>query len=280
MIDYHCHLEKGELSKEWADRFLQVWHQRGITEFGFSEHAYLFQEMAPLYQGRGDFSDTPLGRRQRQWFESKAFRWSLLDYLSLLEDYRAMGVDLKIGLEIDWFPGCGSLVKELLAPWPLDYCIGSVHWLDGWAFDLWPETWAGREVSAIWQRYFSLVTQAVESGTISILGHADVVKIFGHYPQRLPLEAGLALARALAKKGVAAEINPALHYRGHSLNFCPDPWLLQLFFQEQVMITLGSDAHQPDQAGLSLDRARDYARSQGWTHGAVFTNGQVTLAAL
>jgi hypothetical protein len=24
MVDYHCHLEKGELSKEWADRFLQV----------------------------------------------------------------------------------------------------------------------------------------------------------------------------------------------------------------------------------------------------------------
>lgn len=259
MQDYHNHLEKGSLDHSWLDQFLRQGEARGITDFGLAEHAYLFRELLPLYEGRLGDPNTALGRRQRDWFFAKAGKWALVDYFSLLQ-----GRGVKIGLELDWFPGSEGLARELLAPWPWDYIIGSVHWLDGWAYDLWEDTWQGRDPDLVWARYIENAAAGANSGCFDILGHADAIKIFRRFPGVWPEEAFSKLAALLAVQGVAAEVNTAFRYRGYSEDFCPSPRVLEIFNQAGVGLTFGSDAHYPEQVGLYQTEARDYAGLSGY----------------
>jgi histidinol-phosphatase (PHP family) len=259
VLDYHNHLEKGGLNRRWLDQFLEQARARGIREYGFSEHAYLFRELLPLYEENIGPDSTPLGRRQHEWFYAKAGKWSLEDYFALLENQ-----DIKIGLELDWFPGNNKLARELLAPWPWDYIIGSVHWLDGWVYDVWEDTWQGLDTKCVWDRYLEIVTDGAASGCFDILGHPDAIKVYGCYPNPWPEGGFVKLARTLAANGIAAEINTAFRYRGYSPNFCPDPQVLDIFSREGVALTFGSDAHYPEHAGLFQAEARDLARRSGY----------------
>jgi histidinol-phosphatase (PHP family) len=270
MLDYHNHLEKGSLDRSWLEQFLPQAAARGVTEYGIAEHSYLFAELLPLYEGKIGSDKTPLGRRQHEWFFAKAGKWRLEDYFNLLLPLRREG-KVKIGLELDWFPGNAQLVQELLGPWPWDYIIGSVHWLDGWVYDVWPDTWQGRDVQAVWHRYIDILRDGVQSRCFDILGHADAIKVYGFCPQPWPEQGWIRLARVLAENGVAAEVNTAFRYRGYSPNFCPDPQLLDIFCREGVELTFGSDAHYPEHAGMYQAEAWDYARQCGYSHCLSFT---------
>ncbi len=271
MLDYHNHLEKGDLSLPYLEQFGRQARRRGVTELGISEHSYMFKESRPLYERELRSISGELSVRQRNWLEGKAFRWQLEDYFDLLHSARVEGVQLRIGLEVDYFPGAESLTAELLGDWPWDYVIGSVHWIDGWIFDLWPETWEGRDIQKVWTRYFQVAEKAVRSGLFDILGHPDSIKIFGRQSPSPVTEDASRLVDALVETGVAAELNTAFRYRGHSSDFCPAPEFLQLLARRRARITLGSDAHSPDETGLLLDVAVEQARHCGHDSSLQFT---------
>ncbi|MTI94433.1 MAG: hypothetical protein FH749_02940 [Firmicutes bacterium] len=271
MQDLHCHLENGPLNMQWLRYYIDQAKEIGLTELGISEHSHHFIEMKPLYYNRLDLSEsTILGQRQRKMLKGY-FKSSLSLYYDLLARARVSSTLLKLGLELDWSPCEPELIHELVEPWPVDYIIGSVHWLDGWCYDIWPDTWKGRNVQVVWEKYIDLCIEAVASGTFDILGHVDAIKIFGHYPARYPEEKWVQLAKTLASTGVTAEINPKLHYRGHTQHFCPDPQLLKIFYAHGVEICFGSDAHFPEDVGLMLGDAVDYAKAAGYTHYNSFT---------
>lgn len=266
MLDYHNHLEKGELSPAYLEQFARQARARGVTEIGISEHSYMFTEFRPLYERALASVEGELASRQRDWLEGKGFRWRLEDYFDLVRSTRAEGIDFRVGLEVDYFPGGEELTATALRGRPWDYVIGSVHWVDGWVYDLWPETWRGLDVAAVWSRYFQVAEMAVRSGLFDVLGHPDSIKVFGYRPDSLPTDEMGRLVGAMAETGVAAELNTAFRYRGHSSNFCPDPEFLRLLAEGGVPITLGSDAHLPAEAGLLLDQAVAQALRCGHDH--------------
>ena len=62
--------------------------------------------------------------------------------------------------------------------------IGSVHFLDGWGFDdsRYLSGFDARDIDALYARYFDLVGASAETGLFDTIGHADLVKKFGHRP--------------------------------------------------------------------------------------------------
>ena len=48
---------------------------------------------------------------------------------------KGRGLPVKLGLEVDYFPGIERELAELLEPYPWDYLLGSVHFVDGFAVD-------------------------------------------------------------------------------------------------------------------------------------------------
>ncbi|MFO8060364.1 MAG: histidinol-phosphatase, partial [Bacillota bacterium] len=253
MLDYHNHLEKGDLTHAHLEQFALQARRRGVREMGISEHSYMFSEFRPLYERQSASAPADLAGKQRDWLERGGFRWRLKDYFALLQSAQVEGVEFRIGLEVDYFPGAEKLTSELLAGWSWDYLIGSVHWVDDWIYDLWSEMWSGRDVRRVWARYFEIAEEAVRSGLFDILGHPDSIKVFGHRPTPPLTDEMARLVEALAEREVAAELNTAFRYRGHSSDFCPDPEFLRLAARRGVRITLGSDAHLPGEAGLLLE---------------------------
>lgn len=49
MIDAHVHLEKGDYSVEWINKFVGYAVKRNIDEVYFLEHTHIFKECRNLY---------------------------------------------------------------------------------------------------------------------------------------------------------------------------------------------------------------------------------------
>lgn len=260
LVDYHMHLERGGLTREYLLRFVEVARQRGVDEIGITEHAYNFVEAAPL-----------LG--QPWYIERYSSGFRMKDYIELLQEARDDGMPVKIGIEMDYVPGREDEIGRFLAAYPFDFVIGSVHWIDDWGFDLDPATWQGRDVREAYRRYFELAERAIRSGLFDVFGHPDVIKVFGY---RLPaeyrdeLEEYLArLARAAAETGTCLEISSAGRRKPVG-EFYPDPRLLAEARRLGVPVTLASDAHEPEHVGWAYPDLVRFARENGYDTVTVF----------
>ena len=105
-------------------------------------------------------------------------------------------------------------VAELLAGYPFDVLLGSVHWLGAWRFDdlgtrcTWP---SGRsaEVDACWDAYAEAIEEmAGAAAPATCSAHPDLVKVAGYGPEH-PEEWWDRLAEAAAASGLAAEVSSA-----------------------------------------------------------------------
>ncbi len=163
---------------------------------------------------------------------------------------------------------------ELLAAWPWDFVIGSVHWVDGKAG--WkPESFT-EGLDAAYTRYFRELLLLAEEGEYDVLGHLDMVNrdAWDLYHELLPLEnyAGeiRAVLRAAIERGKGLEINTSGWRKGLGQP-CP-PRLVLRWYRELggEILTIGSDAHQPGHVGRDFDRARELALEAGFTRLARF----------
>jgi histidinol-phosphatase (PHP family) len=236
---------------------------RGVDEIGISEHAYYFRDISTVWS-----VPYTLERSNR----------AIGEYVEPVLEAKARGLPVKLGLEVDWTGDAAAAVDEFLVPYPWDYLLGSVHWIDGEAIDQLPGMWERYEVEEVWRAYFATLCDAARSGRFDVLSHPDLVKIFGN---RMDDPSALYdhLAHAAADGGVAVEVSSA-GLRKPVGELYPARELLAACRARGVPITLASDAHHPDLPGSDLDRCVELARSVGYETVTVFdrrTSRQETL---
>jgi histidinol-phosphatase (PHP family) len=276
--DYHMHLERGPWTLAWLDKFVEVARARGLTEIGFSEHPHRFRECRAMYPPRGAIAP---------WVDEVCTE-SLDSYLRLIEDARRAELPVKLGLEWDFIPGYEADVERMLRAYPWDYAIGSVHWLppekEGgmwWGFDTSQQAgeWDTRDVLHVYERYFRLVAAAAETGFFDVIGHADVIKVFGHRPAADISHLYASAAAAFARAGVCAEINTA-GLRKPVGEIYPARPFLDACRRAGVPTLINSDAHAPEDVGRDFDRAAALAREIGYVDVATFGARQRTMVPL
>jgi histidinol-phosphatase (PHP family) len=180
-------------------------------------------------------------------------------YVALLANAQARGLPVLVGLEVDHLPGANEAVAEVLAPYPFDVLLGSVHWLGPWLFDaygdpLFAVEWERRPVAAVWDAYGDAVIELAGSGLVDVIAHLDVIKVAGHRPtDRAAWDA--RLSSALAACDVAVEVSSA-GWRKPAAEPYPSPALLERLHAAGVPFTTASDAHQVDQIGDRFDDLR------------------------
>jgi len=261
IVDYHMHLRgpdnrpAGRYSAERADEYVEQAHRAGIDEIGFSDHIYYFRQSKHLW-------DIP-------WMLERCGD-DLDEYVAAVQEAKDRGLPVKLGLEVDYFPGIEAGLAELLARYPWDYLLGSVHFVDGFAVDQEPGLAHRVPVGEAWRRYFVWLRNAARSGLFDALAHPDLVKIFGMRP---PGEETLYLhietADAIEAAGVCIEVSAAgLHKPVGELY--PDRELLVACRERGVPITLASDAHAPAHVGRDIARAVQLAREAGYETVTVF----------
>ncbi|MGB2875247.1 MAG: histidinol-phosphatase HisJ family protein [Gaiellaceae bacterium] len=258
IVDYHMHLRdpsEDESSRRYtvtrAEQYVEQAGKAAVDEIGFSDHIYYFR------QTKG-FWEIP-------WMLERCTD-DLDDYVDAVEEAKSRGLPVKLGLEVDYFPGIEPELLALLDPYPWDYLIGSVHFVDGFPVDQEPGLVHKLPPGEAWRRYFVWVRNAARSGLFDVLAHPDLVKIFG---VRIPPDElhylHLETADAIEAADVCVEVSAAgLHKPVGEIY--PDRLLLAACRERGVPITLASDAHEPEDVGRDIDRAAALAREVGyWT---------------
>src|SRR4029450_8137385 len=119
IVDYHLHLrnEREEVAHEThaVDRFVETARAAGIDEIGFTEHAYYFTQLRTLWS-------IP--------YQTERCVYDLGSYVDAVLQARERGLPVKLGLEVDFVPGREDETRALLAPYPWDYLLGSIHYVD------------------------------------------------------------------------------------------------------------------------------------------------------
>lgn len=200
--------------------------------------------------------------------------WSLP--LDLLGDYvlelraaatEVRGLTLRLGIEADFFPETIDDLRERLAPYPFDYVIGSVHYVDGFPVDENTRFWdalSETERNEKWRLYWVRIRQLAESGVFDFVAHPDLPKKFGHRPT-VDLAAEITAALdAIAAADMAIEINTA----GWNLpagEAYPSLDLLKAARARELPLLINADAHFPEFLTRDFDRARVLAREAGYT---------------
>ncbi len=292
MGDYHVHLHPhgpysgvgprpGEYPPGHIEQYVETAAGRGADEVGFTEHLYRCVESASAL---GTFWDDEPRRdlaAQTEAFVREDRVLSLDRYVEAVTDAQARGLPVKLGLEVDFFPRSIDAVLDLLAPYPWDFLIGSIHWVGGWAVDHEGAVheFDRRGVPQAYEDYFEWKTSLAASGAVDILAHADVVKKHGHRLAEAPIELYTKVAQAAAASGTAVEVSTAGLYKPVGEMY-PAPAFLRVFHDHGVAISLASDAHYPHEAGRDRHLAVRAARQAGYTHRVRFTRRQRELIPL
>ena len=266
LVDYHWHTSRCGHARGTMEEYLNNAEKKGIYEVGFADHI-------PMYW-------LPLGERDAGIAMSQSELSQYIEDVKRLQlNYPHMGI--KIGLEVDYVPGHINTLKELLSSLPLDYVLGSVHYLDRWGFDN-PDQisqYHKWDISSLYERYFELVMEAAKTGLFDIMAHTDLIKKFGFRPNGDVNHLYQRVARTFSECGVCIEVNTA-GLRVPARECYPAPELLKLMCQYKVPVTLGSDAHNPGQVGQDFDVALRMIKAVGYTQIATFTNRKKTLVKI
>jgi histidinol-phosphatase (PHP family) len=292
MGDYHVHLHNhgpyrgvgpplGEYPPGHIESYVETAAQRGLCEVGFTEHLYRCIESTPVLgrfwerEPRGDLAE------QTEAFVAEDRTLSLDAYVTAVVAAKDRGLPVKLGLEVDFFPATIEAVLDLLAPYPWDFLIGSVHWIGGWSVDHGDAAYefARRGVRRAYEEYFALETELAASGSVDVLAHVDVVKVHGDVLAAPPVDLYQSVVAAAAASGTAVEISSSGLYKPIG-EIYPAPQLLQMFHDAGVRITLASDAHEPGHCGRDADRLVAAARDAGYNEYLVFDQRTSTMQEL
>jgi histidinol-phosphatase (PHP family) len=246
--DYHMHTLFSD-GKGSPEEYVAAASSAGLSEIGFSEHLNLF------VPGQHWCMDPGL----------------LPEYISAINNLarREKKIGIRVGLEVDYFPGKEKETHEFISGYDLDYIIGSVHYMGDITVDSGPEFYTGKNIDEVFRNYFARVIQAVESGLFDIIGHCDLVRIFNFRPSFDPEPLYHDLASAMEKHDVAFELNT--NGRNRPLgDFYPDRRFLNLFREKNVAVCVNSDSHIPSRVGQFFDEAYSLLRDAGYNEMCAF----------
>jgi len=168
----------------------------------------------------------------------------------------------------------------MLHEYPLDYVIGSVHYVGDWPVDHPGYTSMFDEIGVMeaYRRYFKTVIGAARSGLFDIIGHADVVKKFGHRPEEDWSDLAERVAKAVGAAGLCVDLNTAGRDKQVG-EFYPSRDLLQRFAHHGAGLVFGSDAHAPEEVGRYFEEAVKLAVECGFRSIAQFASRRRTDTA-
>lgn len=236
--------------------------QKGIKVLGFSSHS-----MYPF------------------WTESNMKPADFPAYCAEIRRMRekyAGEITVRLAFEADFIPGISVPHMARYADFAPDYLIGSVHFIfqraGVFGVDDTREKWAGGiqkyyggDVRVALGDYFALQKEMLELGDFALLGHPDLVRKFN---EKNPLfdesadwyKSLLAdMALAVAKKGIATEINSGAISRGYLTKPYPSEYFLERLHEAGVPIAITADAHAAEHLDCAFAQSIALAKKAGYT---------------
>lgn len=253
MTDCHIHIERGPYTLDWIKQFVNRAIEQGINEIWLLEHSYRFIEFLPMYS-----SICENNSYIKSWLTRKSGAFSIIDYHELIDEARkyALPIKIKFGLEICYFRDSEEFVYKIIKDKGFDFTVGSVHYIDNFAYDHKPEFWNGVDVDKAYSRYFESSINLVKSRIFSGIAHSDCIKLYGHKPSFELTEYYNSLAVELSKSKMYAEQNSGISRRTNAeLGMSAD--MIKALKENKVKIITASDAHCPEDVGYMINQMEE-----------------------
>lgn len=259
---YHSH-------SHWSDghnpirEMVRAAEAAGLTEFGLSDHYVLTPDQQPL-------------------------DWSMpLDqvgvYLAELQAAAAeASVVVRLGIEVDFFPETIAEATRRLSQYSFDYVIGSVHFVDGFPIDESADYWQAlspEEVTEKHRLYWVRVAQLADSGFADFVGHLDLAKKFAFYPEDPPTGEIEAAVQAIARAGIALELNTA-GWDKPCREAYPSLELLRQCREAGIPVLMNDDSHSPANVGGHYETGARRLREAGYEEVVRFAGRERTTHPL
>ncbi len=247
-IDYQVHSFRSHDGRATIIDHCERAVQLGLDEIGFSEHLDF------------DPDDPAVGHFDYDRYVSEIFE---------ARDRFADSLTIRMGIEVDYQKWFEDEIAEYLATHSFDFVIGSVHYVDR-VMIMTPEYVNGRSSGQAYDLYFAAVLDSVQSGLIDIVGHLEYAKrrgvpVFGPFDPTRNHDTVMALFGEMIGRGVALEINTAgLRQNAGGPYPCPEHVRMYASLGGRLL-TIGSDAHHPDDLAAEYSHAANLALESGLT---------------
>lgn len=185
------------------------------------------------------------------------------------------GFAVRIGIELGLQPHLAQKHRQILSAYPFDFVIGSSHVVDG-VDPYYAEYYEGRSEQEAYEAYFSSILKNILAfDEFDVYGHLDYVVRYGPNRNRFYSYDGYReildqILKALIARGKGIEINSGgLRYGlGH-----PNPTEEILRRYRKLggeIVTIGSDAHQPEDIAYGFQQVTEILRQAGFRYFTVF----------
>ena len=269
-MDFHIHESySSDAPLATPERYCRVAERRGIDEVCFTTHLILS------------------GPDVKHGISPEKIPSYLRDIEAAQEN---TDVTLRAGFEIDWFPEVEREIEEILDEYPLDYALGSLHYVRG--IDIGsrrqaPSFFLGKELVDALDIYFEEWGKAAESGLFDVLAHPDYFRKYLSLTHEMPVsfeEYGSKVHDAidiLRSHGVGIGVNSSGYRHGIGDHY-PIKGFLRAAREAGIdTVVIGSDCHTVGDLGRNTLTAANRLKREGFDYICVFEgrkNRRVSLS--
>ena len=231
MFDYHMHSIVSYDGHNTPEEMLQAALNAGLKEICFTDHI--------------DYDPMDLDRK---------IRFDTEDYNKAYDHLQAEGIKIRRGFEFGMLEDNKETFAQDVKRRQFDFVLGSVHFIDGLDpyFD---PFWQGRTMDQAELRYFEDLLACVRAhDDFDVLGHLTYISKAWANPTNRPIrfdayrELTDEIMRLLVSKGKGMEINTS--GKDPVGVYLPSVEYLKRFKElGGDIITVGSDAHNPERVG-------------------------------
>ncbi len=262
LIDYHIHTKLCKHAVGEPEEYVEQAIKMGFVEIGFSDHN-------PM---PGDYDP-----------ENRMIVSQFPEYLDMVCELQKKysGIDIKLGVEVDYFPKYVDYVKKFVDENRFDYVFGSIHFLDSWGIDneKYIDEFKNRNIDEAYKEYFRTIKNAAETKIFDIIAHFDVIKKFGYKPENGYLDLAVEALEAIKKNDLCLEVNTS-GLRKTAGEVYPNDEILQTACDLEIPITIGSDSHCPSEVGWHFIETIEKLKMMGFKNICRFSGRERSFVPL
>ena len=247
MLDSHIHIEHQPYSLELIDNMVKVALSRNVDEINILDHTHKFREFEFLYEPTKEDPVSYIWYKNHKTISISEY----LDFIKLVKS-KVYPIKINFGLEVCYFEKTEDKLREELKKYDFDFLIGSVHFIDGFAFDIKKEYWEGRDVDYLYKRYFEITESLIKSKLFAQVGHPDAIKIFDFTPTFDLHPYYKKIAKTMKEYNIMTENNSGFLRYGFT-NWGLNKDFFEILKINGVCVNKSSDAHKYEDIGNKFD---------------------------
>ncbi len=224
LVDYHMHSLLSDGANSYEEMIMQA-ISLGLDEIGFSDHVCI---------------------KPVNWAISMVDLPVMTQQIMELKERYANQITIRYGIEMDYFPGKEEEIRYVINSLPLDYVIGSVHFIGDWNFDTDKSLYGKWTNDEVYRMYYEIVQQLAKSRLFDIVGHLDIIKKFRIYPETDQTQLVEETLKIIKENDLVVELNTAGIDRPCA-EFTPSPAIIEQCYHQHIPLTISSDAHKANQ---------------------------------